>query len=300
MWALQRKERTVDDQLWRRFYQMIKRCARRLPEPKRRFVYSDALIAGMFFWALLHDKPQVWACRRSSYNGLFRPRRLPSVAEFNKRIRSPRFQMLLDLLEAESRRAWIPGGTLILDGRPLVVGGCSKDPDAECGRAWTGPARGYRVHELVDAETGVVVAWVVTSLKEAEPQVAQKLLAQAPPGSVVVADGNYDSAALYDLAASRGVTLRARPRKGAGQGHRRQSPHRLEGIRAWNANPVGWSRLRGRVERFFGWQSSWHGGLSPLPAWVRRQERVCRHVQGKLIVQNVRLTQTQPKHTTAA
>jgi hypothetical protein len=39
----------MSSQGWRELYRIIKQEARRLPRPERRFVYSDALIAGMFF-----------------------------------------------------------------------------------------------------------------------------------------------------------------------------------------------------------------------------------------------------------
>ncbi|HMQ14834.1 MAG TPA: hypothetical protein PKC49_02565 [Phycisphaerae bacterium] len=67
------------------------------------------------------------------------------------------------------------GCACVLDARPLVVGPCSKDRDARAGRVYGGFARGYRVHALVD-EDGVVFAWKLTAMNEAEPDAALELL----------------------------------------------------------------------------------------------------------------------------
>jgi len=46
---------------------------------------------------------------------------------------------------------------------------------------------------------------------------------------------------------------------------------------------------RKAVERFFGQLTSFGGGLSPLPAWVRTHRRVRRWVQAKLIFNRLRM-----------
>ena len=271
---------------WRELYRIIKRQARRLPRPRRRFRFSDTLVCAMFFWSVWHDRPQCWACQRTSYSGLFRPRRLPSVSEFNRRIRSPRFATLLTNVYRALLPA-VPTRTCILDARPLPVGACSKDAAARAGRVYRGFARGYRVHALVDTN-GMVIAWKLTAMNAAEPDVAMELLPQTPAGSMVLTDGVNDSARLYEVAEQHGITLLARPRKNAGQGHRPQSPARLRGIARWQADPDGYARRRAHVERVFGWQSSFGGGLSPLPAWVRTPARVQRWVTTKLTIHHLR------------
>lgn len=283
------KERSVNvsSQGWRTLYSVIKRQARALPRPRRRFAYSDALICAMFFWAVWHDRPQCWACRRDSYSGLFRPRKRPSVSEFNRRIRSPRLASLLEGVF----RAFAPqpaaGGWCWLDARPLPVGPCSKDHAARAGRVYGGFARGYRVHALV-AENDAVFAWKLTGLNAAEPDVALELLAHVAPGSTVLSDGVNDSARLYAAAERRQATLLARPRRNAGQGHCPQSAARLRSIARWNAAPREYTIRRAQVDRVFGWQSSFGGGPSPLPAWVRTPERVHRWVAAKPTIYHVR------------
>lgn len=272
---------------WRELYQIIKREARRLPRPRRRFQYSDALIAAMFFWAAWHDRPQCWAAQRTSYHGLFRPRRLPSNSEFNRRVRSARFaQLLMQIFDALLPPA-APGAALVLDARPLPVGACSKDQAAQPGRVYCGFARGYRVHALVNAN-GFVVAFRLTSMNAAEPDVALDMLQEAAPGDTVLTDGVNDSARLYEAAEARGVCFRARPRKNAAQGHRPQSAARLRGIADWRTHATEFERRRDAIERVFGWQSSFGGGLAPLPAWVRTPARTYRWVAAKLTIYHVR------------
>jgi hypothetical protein len=278
----------MSSQGWRRLYRIIKREARRLPRPKRGFIYSDALIATMFFWAVWHDRPQCWACRRDSYNGLFRPRQLPSVSEFNKRIRSERITGLLDTVFEILSSNEAPDDVCLLDSRPLTVGACSKDSAAKAGRVYGGFARGYRLHALV-AENGVVLSWTLTAMNVAESTAARTLLPQAPSGGRVLADANYDRTPLYDCAREHGLDLLARPKKNAGCGHVRQNPIRLAAIECWRQNPKHYQRRRDQVERAFAWQSSFGGGLSPLPAWVRTPPRVYRWVQAKLVINHVRI-----------
>ncbi len=278
----------MSSQGWRILYRILKREARRLPRPGRRFVYSDTLIAAMFFWSVWHDRPQCWACRRDSYNGLFRPRRLPSVSEFNKRIRSERMTRLLESVFAVLSSNEAVGDVCILDSRPLPVGACSKDRAARVGRVYGGFARGYRLHALV-AENGVVLAWELAAMNEADSTVAHTLLPRAPAGSRVLADANYDRAPLYDCATKHGLDLMARPIKNAGQGHRPQNSVRLDAIARWRLDSVHYARRRDQIERAFAWQSNFGGGLSPLPAWVRTPPRVYRWVQAKLVINHVRI-----------
>lgn len=285
----------MSSQGWAALYQIIKRQARRLPRPKRRFTYPDALIAAMFFWAVWHDRPQCWAADRRHYSSLFRPRRLPSNSEFNRRVRSKRFTDLLERIFTAWAPPPSPGSTCILDARPLPVGACSKDRAARLGRVYRGFARGYRLHALLN-ENEQVFAFRLTPMNVAEPDVAMELLPEVPPGSTVLSDGVNDSVRLYEVAEAHDVQFLARPRKNAGRGHRPQHPTRLRAIATWRSRAAEYDRQRGQIERAFGWQSSFGGGLSPLPAWVRTPPRVTRWVLAKLTLYHVRRT----KKATAA
>jgi len=281
----------MSSQIWRVLYPIIVQEARAMDRPRRKTCFSDQLIVGMFFWMVLHDRTQEWACHRSSYHAVFRPRVLPSPSQFSRRLRSPRCLELLKRVE----RAAAPCSTspcCYLDARPLAVGTCSKDPDAKPGRVYGGFARGYRVHSLLD-EKETVIAWKLEPMNVAEVTVAPELLRQAPAGSSVLADSNYDRAPLYEIAAEHGATLLAKPRVNAGKGHRPQSAARLASIAQWQADPQTYASRRTHVERAQAHQSSFAGGLQPLPAWVRRLHRVKRWVAAKLVINHVRLQQKE-------
>lgn len=272
---------------WRRLYQMIQRAARLLPKPKRKPVYQDWLIVAMHFWAVRHDRPQVWACDRRNYRRPFLPTRLPSVSRFNRRIRTARCQAILKAVEEMSRTP-ATSGIQLLDGRPLPVGPCSKDRQARPGRVYGGFARGYRLHACM-SENAYFLAWKVTPLNTAEKRVATELLRQTGPRGLVLADGNYDAGYLYDQVAGSGGQLLATPRKGAGGGHRPLSPHRRIALYLWQSHGSWIRAQRKAIDRFFGQHSSYGGGLSPLPAWVRTLERVQRWIQAKIILYHVRI-----------
>jgi hypothetical protein len=48
-------------------------------------------------------------------------------------------------------------------------------------------------------------------------------------------------------------------------------------------------RLRGGIEREYGTLTSFGGGLSPLPAWVRHERRVWLWTSAKLVINAERI-----------
>jgi hypothetical protein len=278
----------MDSHVWAKVYSTVRSVNRSIPREGRRKTYSDVLIAGMYLWSAWHDRPMRWACERSSYTSLFRPRALPSVSQFCKRVKSARVQLLLQrtfdrLAETDRQTA-----TCFVDARPLPVGPCSKDQDARPGHVYGGFARGYKLHAIVTAN-GRTLSWAVTSLPVSEAKAAQAMVAEAKPRGLLVADASYDRAPLYEAVAEHGGRLLAVPLKGAGQGHRKQSEERLSSLFLWRRIGPVMRRKRVRIECSFGNQSMYGGGLGPLPAWVRTLERVRRWVGAKLIIHHARL-----------
>ena len=99
---------------------------------------------------------------------------------------------------------------------------------------------------------------------------------------------------LYECAAQWGGQLLAPPRPGAGQGHRKQNPHRLRPRALW-PHLSSWAlRERKAIDRFFGQPSSYGGGLAPRPAWVRTSDRVTRWVTAKIVLDHVRRQLRRP------
>ena len=278
----------MNSQVWPELYRSVLRLARSGEAPQRRPRYADALIVALFYWSVWHDRPQCWACQRSNLGARFRPRRLPSVSQLNRRIRSARCHNLLQRVTAFWSQRSPEGSLILLDSRPLRVGECSKDRQAKAGRVYGGFARGYRLHAMLGNQ-GSALAWEVAPMNVAESRVARRLLRQAQANTLIVCDSNYDRTPLYEAAARRRAMLLAKPRKGAGQGHCRQSATRLRSLALWRTAPREFASLRTQVERIFSQQSSFGGGLAPLPAWVRTLPRVRRWVAAKLTIYHVRL-----------
>ena len=69
-----------------------------------------------------------------------------------------------------------------------------------------------------------------------------------------------------------------------------QSPYRLRCIELMrSAFGRGVFACRGAIERTFGALTSFGGGLSPLPSWVRHLNRVWLWVSAKLVINGVRI-----------
>ena len=208
----------MDSHVWRRVYSTVRSVDRSVPRTGRSKRFSDVLIVGMFRWSVWHDRPLCWACDRIHYGSLFRPRRLPFVSQFCKRIKSGRCQRILEKVYESLARNDKQTYTSFLDARPLPVGPCSKDHEAKAGRVYGGLARGYKLHELV-LDDGRTAVWSLMPLNVSELIVARVLIDAARPRGLVLADSNYDSGPLYEQVAQYGGRLLAVPRKGAGKGH---------------------------------------------------------------------------------
>ena len=278
----------MDSHGWRVIYHILRAVSRSVPRPGRRPRYSDLLIVAMLIWAASHDRPMSWACRRSSYHGPFRPRRLPSCAQFSRRLRTESVLTLLQKVFERLAGSDQPTPVCFLDARPFVVGSCSKDRQARAGRIYGGFARGYKLHAIV-TEDRRVLCWSVEPLNVDERVVAETLIAHVKPHGLLLADGNYDSGKLHDQVATHGGQLLTPVSAGAGTGHCRQSAARLAGIAGWRWLGRYIYRDRIRIEQCFAHQSTFGGGLGPLPTWVRTLPRVRRWVGAKLIIYHARL-----------
>ena len=278
----------MSSHVWRVVYQSLRRVNRRTPKQGRSCRYADTTIVAMYLWAAFHDRPLCWAADRSNYTGVFRPRELPSRSQFCRRIRSVRCQMLLDALNRELALVQDGPNIFLMDSRPLRVGAYSRDPDVRTGYTKDGFAKGYKLHVLATKQ-GQIVAWRLTGLNRNDKPVAWELIDEARPQGMVLADGAYDSGALYDHVFKHRALLLTPLPTNVGKGHRLQSWARLAAARMWANGAEALYRERLEIERIFSRQSSFGGGLAPLPAWVRRWERVHRWVTAKLILYHARL-----------
>ena len=124
------------------------RSLRGVPPRTRRPDYDDRLVLRLYLWSVLHDRPLCWACRRTSYGRLFRPRRLPSISQFCRRVAEKRFLKLLHLVHGRLTQVGVACSLWFFDGKALPVGPHSADPDANSGYGAGRVGRGYRLHAL--------------------------------------------------------------------------------------------------------------------------------------------------------
>lgn len=277
----------MEHQLYRALVALL--AALDQPPTPARFAFSHARVVQVYYWAALHDRPVSWACRRPSWPIHLRRQPLPSAATVSRRLRSPAVRALLDALERRVVAPRTGAAFWAIDGKPLPIGGASKDRQAGYGRAARGKARGYKVHAIVGG--GGIAAWRLAPMHKDERTMAARLLRSAPLAGYLLADANYDSNPLHDLCERLGGLQLLTPRRyGAahGLGHHRHSPGRLRSVaRTEGPFPAfarGLLHDRGGIERCFGNLVNWGGGLAALPAWVRGHRRVHRWVQAKLVL----------------
>jgi hypothetical protein len=284
----------MEHQLWKAIVALLDQLDK--PRPSTRFDFADEEIVKTYYGAVIHDRPSCWACRKRNCPIHLRKRPLPSPATLSRRLRSTSVRTLLDaLLDALERRVTTPkepGLFWMIDGKPLPIGGCSKDRQAGYGRAAGGKAKGYKLHALRGAD-GSLAAWRIAPMNTDERVMAERLLKAAPAEVLgyVAADANYDSNNLHRLCDQRGDLPLVTPRRygrGRGTGHREQSAGRLRSIALSEAPLAGLGQRlladRAEIERQFGNLVNWGGGLTCLPAWVRTHRRVQRWVQAKLVL----------------
>ena len=278
----------MDSHVWRVVYQAIRRADRSLSRSGRRPSYSDGLIVAMYVWSVWHDRPLCWACERQNYSSCFRPRKLPSVSQFCKRIKTGRCDAILQYLHDYFAGRGSFTDLSFIDGRVMRVGPCSKDREARSGMSPGGMAKGYKFHAW-GTRDGRIPIWSVMPLNVSEKTVAGELLEYGQARGIVLADGNYDAGWLYDRVDQSGGQLITPLPENVGGGHRWQSPARLRAAAFW-PNLGGYIyRQRPGVERIFAHLSAFGGGLAPLPPWVRTLPRVRRWIGTKLILYHARM-----------
>lgn len=263
-----------------------------------RFTHSTALIVRTFAWSVIHDAATSWACEPRNWDRRTRPPRLPDQSTMSRRLRTPEFFEFMKKLEQRLRG--LPGASNFfkcLDGKPLPIAAHSTDPHAGWGRGAGQKAKGYKLHAIWGGEA-LPLAWRVAPLNVSEQQMARRMLRDLRAPGYAIADRNFDSNELFDVAAESQIQLVCPRRYGSacGLGHRRHSPHRLrckdmlEGV---TAELTGFGaqlmRFRARIERDFANSVSFTGGLGPLPAWVRTWPRVQRWVWMKLLINAARI-----------
>jgi len=278
----------VERELWPILYRALRWAARRTSQKYAH--HHPWVVAAVLLWAAVHDRPVSWACDRANWSTTrHKPRELPSASTVSRRARRTSFALFLNLLSDRLRGDGKPAWMLFVDGKPLPIGHCGKDPDAKPGRK----GRGYKLHAVWGTRR-MPEAWEVTPLNVYEGTVAIRLLPQLGKLSYgyLLADGNYDASTVFAAADGVGYQLVAPPEDlPALRGRKDQHPARRRCV-AMFRDGFGQRLLRDRsaIERRFGNAVSFGGGLSGLPAWVRRLGRVTRWVWAKLAINAARIT----------
>lgn len=296
----------MDDQLLNVLYHRLY-APGKVPRPAN-CRYSDALVVLIYFLGVVRERSPRWARQPRNWPLWMRRLKPPSYSQLMRRLATPSVQDLIADVNAEARDRLPRAGEKVCDGKPLVVGGYSRDPDAAAGRLPGGGwGRGHKLHVIVDAAGGAVDAFELTALDAGEATVARRLVARAGPdlaGVLLRGDANYDSNPLYAAVAARGGRLVA-PRKkpGTGLGHQPHHPHRLRAIDELERRGTGSARAhkrhRIRVEQVLGHLTNLPFGLSPLPNFVRRRRRVARWVLAKIALYHLALILRQHQQLAA-
>lgn len=275
---------------------MVRRYLRNLGHRRqtRKFTYTDACVVTVYAWAVINDRPTVWACQERNWPAGLRRGSLPSQSIVSRRLRTPSVVKLIDGLErAVFGRRCEPTLILIADGKPLPIAAHTKDRQAGFGRGAGMMAKGYKLHALIDSE-GMLRDWRLTPMNTDERTMTARMLRKSSHCGYVLADKGYDSAKLFTIAAERGCQLVVPRRAGPGKGlgNRPQVEGRLRSMAILESPRPEFGRelmvLRRRIESYFGTLSSGAGGLSCLPSWVRGYRRVRGWVQMKIILNQLR------------
>jgi hypothetical protein len=282
----------MDGKLWAEVYQTVMTID--YPNPRKRVIHSDRVIALVILRASYDDQSINWACNKDNWSGLCQPTKLPSQSAMSRRARTPQVQALLEAVENWLREH---GPTteraVAVDARPLTINPYSKDPDARWGYAIRGFGFGYKWYAIWG--TGPVpLAWEVKPLNTDEASLAAKRLVprlpQVTQRRYLVGDAAYDTNRLHAAVAERGYQLLAPPKRPGRLGHHPQHPSRVRGLELLRTS-YG-RRLytkRTVIERQFANGAVRNEGLTELPAHVRRLHRVKRFVQAKTVLNGFRI-----------
>lgn len=280
----------MEAQLFRRLYKLMYSLAH--PRQKRT-QFSDHIIALVYLWSVLCDRPVCWACDKQNW-----PKdiafHLPSGSTLSKRLRTLSVQQLIERALAAGSELFGPPPLLKqIDSKPLYVGPYSKDRDAKRGRIAAGQfARGYRLHVLNHGR--IVHHFTLAPMNDHDSKTAPKLIERLQGGGYAAADNAFDSNRLHQQAASVNHQLIAPPRA-ANKGVRdlkHNCPERLRCLDLLDSplEKCGLSsdfgrelyNARQRVESGFGGLTFLN--MHFLPAWVRGPRRVALWAAAKILI----------------
>jgi len=273
----------MEDELYKEVYQILRQTGNnKVPQ---RGTYTDEDVVLTYLWAVLHDRPTYWACKKSNWPIWYRRRPMPTASTMSRRLRTESVQRLMLQLEQQLQNRFSANLCRWIDAKPLPISPCSKDKQSGFGPAAGGMAKGYKLYTIADPMQGFVV-WTIRPMNHPEWVVAHDLINKLNSEGYLVGDRAYDTNRLYDFASTKSVQLITprRSKTAIGFGHKHHSSHRLRAM-SFKDSPMGQALLasRNNIDRMYGQLTNLGFGLSPLPNWVRTQFRVEMWVRGKLI-----------------
>ena len=156
----------MERELWPVLYRSLLQTAQEVRQKYKQI--QPWIIVATMLWAALHDRPIGWACDPDHWRTTkLRPPCIPSAPTMSRRIDGVATGVFWRRLEEHLRGSGNLALLAFLDGKPLPVGGNSKDPDARWGRAAGGLAKGYKLHAVWSTGT-VPQTWEVTPLNVSE------------------------------------------------------------------------------------------------------------------------------------
>ncbi len=167
----------MERQLWKMIVEILGTIDN--PGAARGCTYRDEWIVAVWYWSVVHDRPVSWAVKKINWPLDLRKRSLPSNSRMSVRMRTASVQALLHAVEQRVIAPREPGMYWIVDGKPLPVSGCSKDPQARYGRAAGCHARGYKLHAIVEGK-GTIAAWRTAPMNVDERVMAHDMIRTTP------------------------------------------------------------------------------------------------------------------------
>jgi hypothetical protein len=163
--------------------------ARRLGNPWGGWRYSAAEVLGIYFWAVVHDRPTNWAVDPNEWPDDLRPEWLPSQSSMSRRLRKPETVELMTAVEQHLVALLVLGRYLvhIVDGKALAVSAVSKDSDTGYGRGAGAHQKGYKLHAIWSGGP-IPAAWALAPMNASEKTMARHLIPTLVGGGYLLGD----------------------------------------------------------------------------------------------------------------
>ena len=262
-------------------------------QTSKQFTYDHFTIIRVYLWAVLHDRPTSWATQSRNWPASCKPQKLPCQSTMSRRLRCPKSQSIIHAISKRLGQGKPSRSHKIIDGKPLFISQYTQDPDTpKPGYAHGRYERGYKLYAIF-SDQYMPAAWEVRPINHSELTVTREILLDqlsTHETGYLLGDKLYDANHVYEKAGHLGLQLVApHAFAGKGFGHCKQSKYRLKGLAIASSDAArDLLNQRTKIEREFAQLIGFGGGLTCLPMWVRRLQRVKLWVWEKLVINALR------------